>query len=311
MLSVSLIVFTLIRIVPGDVVDLMMEGIATGGGTAEKEVDIKQLLREELGLTKPIPIQYLNWLGDAVRGDLGRSVYRNRPVMGEILNAAPATLELAALALFMSAFISLPLGLISAARQDTWIDNVAKTVAILGLSLPSFWTGTMLVVFMGLWWGYSPPLLFKSLWIDPAANLEKMLFPAAVLAIILAGAVARMVRSSMLEVLRQDYMRTAHAKGLTERAVLMRHGLKNALIPVVTIVGLQLAALLGGTVIVETIFTVPGLGRLTVDAIQTRDYPVLQGTVLVFAIVLLLTNLGIDLLYSWLDPRIHYGQGEA
>ena len=255
----------------------------------------------------PLYEQYVKWLGGVLRGDLGQSVYRNRPVLGEIVNAAPATFELATLALLLSACLSLPLGIISAARQDTWIDNVAKTVAILGLSVPSFWIGTMLVVFMGLWWGYSPPLQLASIFTSPWANFEKMIFPALVLAAGLAGSVARMVRSSLLEVLRQDYMRTAYAKGLNERTVLIRHGLKNALIPVVTIMGLQFAGLLGGTVIVESIFTIPGLGRLTIDAIQTRDYPVLQGVVIVFAIVLLFLNLAIDLLYAWLDPRIHYG----
>lgn len=307
MVAVSLIVFTLIRIVPGDVVDLMLQGVATGGGSTSKEAEVAARLREQLGLTAPLHEQYLRWLGGVVRGDLGQSVYRNRPVLGEIINAAPATFELATLALAFSAVVSLPLGIISAARQDTWIDNVAKTVAILGLSVPSFWVGTMLVVFMGLWWGYTPPLQLASPFTHPLANLEKMIFPALVLGVGLAGSVARMVRSSLLEVLRQDYMRTAYSKGLTERTVLIRHGLKNALIPVVTIMGLQFASLLGGTVIVESIFTIPGLGRLTIDAIQTRDYPVLQGVVVVFAIVLLVINLAIDLLYAWLDPRIHFG----
>lgn len=306
MLAVSLIVFTLIRIVPGDVVDLMMGGVATGGGAQEAQV--AKNLRAELGLDKPLPVQYLDWLGKTVRGDLGNSVYRHRPVLGEVLIAAPATFELAILSVIISLFISLPLGIISAVKQDSWIDNLAKTTAILGLSLPTFWTGTMIVVFMGLWFGYSPPLQLASPFQDPLGNFQKMIFPAAVLAVVLAGSIARMIRSSLLEVLRQDYMRTAHAKGLRQATVVIRHGLKNAMIPVVTVMGLQFASLLGGTVIVESIFTVPGLGRLTVGAIQTRDYPVLQGTVLVFALILLLTNLFVDLTYSWLDPRIRYGQ---
>lgn len=306
MLAVSVIVFALIRIVPGDVVDLMMGGVATGGGT--QEAAVAQRLRADLGLDKPILVQYADWLGKTVRGDLGESVYRHRPVLGEVATAAPATFELAIVSVILSILIALPLGIISAVRHDSWIDNTAKTIAILGMSLPSFWTGTLIVVFMGLWFGYSPPLQLASPLEDPWANLQKMIFPSAVLSVVLAGSIARMIRSSLLEVLRQDYMRTAHAKGLRETTVILRHGLKNAMIPVVTIMGLQFATLLGGTVIVESIFTIPGLGRLTVGAIQARDYPVLQGAVLVFAAILLITNLAVDLTYSWLDPRIRYGQ---
>ena len=310
LLLVSMIVFALIRVIPGDVVDIMMENLASGG---EKglEAKVAAKLRADLGLDKPIPVQYLIYVGDALRGDLGESVYRDRPVSREIMRAIPVSFELTIVAVVLALSISLPLGTISALRQDTWIDNTAKTIAIVGLSMPSFWTGTVLVVFMGLWWSYTPPILFVSPFTDPWANFQKVIFPAMILAIILAGSVARMVRSQLLEVLRQDYIRTAAGKGLGERRIVIKHALKNALIPVVTIIGLQFANLLGGTVIVETIFALPGLGRLTVDAISNRDYPVLQGTVLVFATTLLFMNLAIDILYSWLDPRIHYGGGRA
>lgn len=302
---VSIIVFTLIRVVPGDVVDLMLENLATGGERGA-EGAARERLRQQLGLDKPIPLQFVSYLGDLARGDLGTSVWTGRPVRADVLKSMPVSVELTVLAMVIALVISLPLGTLSAIRQDSWLDNVARVVSIVGLSLPTFWTGTLLVVFLALWWGYSVPLEYSSPLKDPWANFQKMIFPAIVLGIVLAGSVARMVRSSLLEVLRQDYIRTAAAKGLRERSVVVRHALKNAMIPVITIMGLQFGALLGGTVIVETIFTLPGMGQLTVTAIQRRDYPVLQGTVLIFATILLLMNLVVDLTYSWLDPRIKY-----
>jgi peptide/nickel transport system permease protein len=283
----------------------MMEGMATGGsvGSAEKTA---QRLRAELGLDKPIHVQYLAYLNGLVHGDLGKSVWTGRPTLGEIGKALPVTLELTVMSMAIAMLISVPLGTVSAIRQDTWMDYVARVGAIVGLSLPTFWTGTIIVVFLALLWGYAVPLGYSS----PAENLwfnfQKMIFPAFVLGIGLAGSVARMVRSSLLEVLRQDYVRTAFGKGLTERVVVIRHAMKNAMIPVVTIMGVQVGTLLGGTVIVETIFSVPGVGSLTVSAIQRRDYTQLQANVLFFAAFLLLMNLLVDVVYSWLDPRIRY-----
>ena len=309
MLLVSVIVFTLIRIIPGDVVDLMLENLASGGERGV-EAKVREELRAQLGLDNPLPIQYFDYMRGVVQGDLGQSLFRGRPVSGEIVKAFPVTAQLTIVAIVIAFGISIPLGTLSAVNQDGWIDNVARTGAILGLSLPTFWTGTMLVVFMARWWSYTPPLEFISPVSSPWLNFQKIVFPAAVLAVVLAGSVARMMRSSLLEVLRQDYIRTARAKGLLTRVVVTRHAMKNAMIPVITIVGLQFAQLLGGTVIVETIFTIPGLGRLTVDAIMNRDYPVLQGTVLLFAATLLTMNLIIDVFYSWLDPRIRYGASD-
>jgi peptide/nickel transport system permease protein len=304
-LVVSVIVFSLIRIAPGDVVDLMMEGMATGGsvGAAQKTAD---RLRAELGLDKPLYVQYLVYLGGLVQGDFGKSVWTGRPTLGEIGKALPVTLELTVMSMAIALLVSVPLGILSAIRQDTWIDYVARVGAIVGLSLPSFWTGTLIVIFLALAWGYAVPLGYSSPMENPWSNFQKMIFPSFVLGIGLAGSLARMVRSALLEVLRQEYVRTAFAKGLTERVVVFRHALKNAFIPVVTIMGVQLGSLLGGTVIVETIFSVPGVGSLTVSAIQRRDYIQLQANVLFLASFLLLMNLAVDLLYSWLDPRIRY-----
>jgi peptide/nickel transport system permease protein len=309
-LVVSILVFGLIRIAPGDVVALMMEGMATGGsvGSAEKTA---ARLRAELGLDKPIYIQYLVYLGGLVQGDFGKSVWTGRPTLGEIGKALPVTVELTAMSMMIAVLISVPLGTLSAVRQDTWIDYVARIGAIVGLSLPSFWTGTIIVVFLALSWGYAVPLGYATLMENPWSNFQKMIFPSFVLGIGLAGSLARMVRSALLEVLRQEYIRTAFGKGLTERVVVVRHAMKNALIPVITIMGLQLGTLLGGTVIVETIFSVPGIGSLTVSAIQRRDFTQLQTNVLFFSIFLLLMNFVVDLLYSWMDPRIKYGTSET
>jgi peptide/nickel transport system permease protein len=220
-------------------------------------------------------------------------------------------MELTAMSMVIAVLISVPLGAVSAVRQDTWMDYVARVGAIVGLSLPTFWTGTVIVVFLALAWGYAVPLGYATPMENPWSNFQKMILPAFVLGIGLAGSLARMVRSALLEVMRQEYVRTAFAKGLTERVVVVRHAMKNAMIPVITIMGLQFGSLLGGTVIVETIFSVPGIGSLTVSAIQRRDFTQLQANVLFFATLLLLMNFGVDLLYSWLDPRIKYTKSEA
>ena len=308
-LVVSVIVFSLIRIAPGDVVALMMEGMATGGSVGAAESTANRL-RAELGLDRPIYVQYLRYVGGLIQGDFGRSVWTGRPTLGEIGKALPVTAELTAMSMVIAIVISVPLGTLSAVRQDTWIDYGARIGAIVGLSLPSFWTGTIIVVFLALAWGYAVPLGYASLAENPWSNFQKMIFPAFVLGIGLAGSLARMVRSALLEVLRQEYIRTAFGKGLAERVVVVRHALKNALIPVITIMGLQLGSLLGGTVIVETIFSVPGIGSLTVSAIQRRDFTQLQTNVLFFSTFLLLMNFVTDILYSWLDPRIRYGTAE-
>ena len=236
----------------------------------------------------------------------GYSIFTNEPIPVALRNAIPVTLELATLAMVLGLVIAVPIGVLSATRQDKASDYVGRVVAISGLSLPDFWLGTLVITFAAIWFHWIPPIGYTSLWESPWRNLQQFLLPAAVLGFRLSAATMRMTRSTVLEVLREDYVRTAWAKGLGGRVVVYKHALKNALIPVVTIVGGQLGTLLAGTVVVETIFALPGMGRLTVEAILFRDYPVVQTNVMLVALTLVTLNLVVDLTYAWLDPRIHY-----
>ncbi len=242
-------------------------------------------------LDKPLPVQYLFFLRDVANGSLGYSAYDRKPVSAKIRDAMPITLQLAAMSISVSLVLALFIGVISALKQDTPVDYAVRVRSILSFSAPIFWTGTLLVIFPAIWWYYFPPILSVPFFDNPVENLRQFLLPSVTLGVFLSGSIARMVRSSMLEVLRQEYIRTARAKGLHERLVIMRHSLKNALIPVVTFSGVQLASLLGGTVIVESIFALPGMGRLTIDAVFERDYPTIQGTVPFFSFMVLLINL--------------------
>jgi peptide/nickel transport system permease protein len=263
-------------------------------------------ISQELGLDVPVQLQYVRWLGGIVHGDLGLSLTSRAPVTNEITRRLPITAELAILAVVIAILMGIPLGIVAAARRDSWIDYAARFSSVVWLSVPSFVIATSIVMLPAMWWGYSAPLGFVSLMSDPGANLQKFLPSAFALGALLSGIVTRMTRSAMLEVLRDDYIRTARAKGLRSSAVLVRHGLKNALIPVLTILGGQFAALLGGTVIVEKIYGIPGLGTLALQALTDKDYTMLQGITIFFAAVFLVINLSIDLLYGWLDPRIKY-----
>lgn len=303
LLLVYTFVFVLIRIVPGDIVNLMMEG---GSGRGTSAATAAQL-RHDLGIDKSIPQQYAIQLQHLFRGDLGRSFRNGRPVTAEISRRLPITLELAALAIAIALSSALLVGSIAALRHDSGVDRTISVLSIVALSVPAFWTGTLLVVLPARFWGYSPPFSFTSLVDDPAQNLQQILPAAITLGAIFAGVLTRYVRSSLLEVLHQDYIRTAWAKGLRERMVLMRHGLRNAFIPVVTVVGLQISGLLGGAVITERVFNLPGMGTLTITAINQRDYPQLQANVLVLALIVLIVNLFVDVAYGWLDPRIRIG----
>ncbi len=276
----------------------------------------RSYLERELGLDVPVYVQYGRWLGlvpradgkisGLLQGDLGRSLWSRNPVMDDIVARWPVTVELGLIALIIAQLIALPPGIISALRQDTWSDYAARSFAIACIAVPDFWVGTMIIVFPSIWWGYMPPLKYVTLAQDPIGNLKMMIIPAIVLGMSLSGLTMRMTRTMMLEVLRQDYVRTAWAKGLREIAVIVRHVLKNALIPVVTIVGLRLAVLVGGTVIIEQIFVLPGMGRLLIQAITQRDYPMVSAIMLFFAIVMVAANLLVDLTYGLLNPRIHY-----
>ena len=296
----SLIVFGLMRVMPGDALTALM---GESGNIGEKEL---QKLRHDLRLDLPYYEQYLLWLWQMVSLRPGDSIFTGEPITTSLAKSIPVTLELAALAMILGLAVAIPIGVLSATRQDSAPDYVGRVVAVSGLSLPDFWLGTLVITFAAIWFHWIPAIGYVSFWESPLRNLQQFLLPAAVLGYRLAAATMRMTRSTVLEVLREDYVRTAWAKGLEGRIVVYKHALKNALIPVVTIVGGQLGVLLAGTVIVETIFALPGMGRLTVEAILFRDYPVVQTNVMLVAGTLVTLNLLVDLTYAWLDPRIRY-----
>jgi peptide/nickel transport system permease protein len=291
-------VFSLPRLIPGDAVQLMLEERAYG-----KDLDD---LRAKLGLDRPIHVQYVDWLGRVVRGQLGESLWTKRPVIEELARRLPVSLELGLMALCFSISIALPVGIIAAVRQDSLADYLTRGLAILGLSVPGFWIATLAVLLPAIWWGWSPPIQFTEFSVDPWAHVAQFLLPAAILGLASAAAIMRLTRAMLLDVLRQDYVRTAWAKGVGERGVVLKHSLKNALIPVVTVLGIQVAQILGGTVIFETIFGLPGMGRFLFDAINQRDYPVIQGINLLIVSVVVVMNLTVDAFYAFLDPRIRY-----
>ena len=297
---VSLVIFSLVRILPGDAVIMQLDQAAAPTPEALTRA------RQELGLERPFLAQYRTWISGVVHGDLGRSLITRRPVTQELLRRINLTSHLAVMSVIVALLIALPVGVLSAVKQDTLSDYVGRLLAILGLSLPDFWLATVVITFLAIWFQWIPPIGFAPLWVDPVRCLSQLLIPAVIIGARLAAVSMRMTRSSMLEVLRQDYIRTARAKGARERAVVVRHALKNALIPVVTVVGQQFSVLLGGTVIVEFIFLQPGVGSLILDAVLLRDYTLIQGAVLFFATVIVVTNLLVDLSYAWLDPRIRY-----
>jgi len=310
---VSLIIFLLIRLVPGNIIDLMMVQAEGLGGTIQID---RAAVERALGLDVSIPVQYGRWVGvvpgadgsfsGIFQGDLGISLWRGIPVIDMIAVRWPTTFELGFLALIIAQLIALPVGVYSALRQDTWGDYVARSFAIMCIAVPGFWLGTMVIVFPSIWWGWSPPISLISFTEDPIGNLGMFIVPAIILGMLMSGITMRMTRTMMLEVLRQDYIRTAWAKGLRERAIILRHALKNALIPVVTTVGMELPVLIGGTVIIEQIFSLPGMGRLIIEATQQRDYTIVSGTLLVLGAAVVVINLLTDLTYAYLDPRIRY-----
>ena len=301
LLGVTFVVFIMVRSVPGDVIDQILGDFGAGDEAT------KQALREEYSLDGNLASQYVRWLGDVVRLDFGKSIISNRTVMSELQDRLPVTFELSILAIFFSLLIAVPVGIISAIRQDTAADYVARSFAISLLAVPGFWVGLLLITLASRYftWGV-PPESYTSFTSDPVANLKLMFMPSLILGAGLSGSVMRFTRSAMLEVLRQDYIRTAWAKGLRERVIIVRHAMRNALIPVVTVVGLQLPILVGGTVIIETVYNIPGMGRYYVSSVNQLDYPVIQAINVIVALVVVFANLGVDLLYSILDPRIRY-----
>jgi peptide/nickel transport system permease protein len=294
----SVIVFSLARLIPGDVVTLMME-------ENQYARDLEEM-RAKLGLDRPIHVQYLEWIGRALSGDLGQSLYSGRPIVQEMARRVPVSLELGAVALVFAVLLGVPIGILAAVRQDTAKDYVARSGAILGLSVPGFWLGTLVVVLPALYLGWSPSIQYTRFEADPWGHAVQFLIPGFLLGIASAATIMRLTRTQLLEVLRQDYVRTAWAKGLAERKVILKHSLKNALIPVVTVLGIQIAQVLSGTVIFESIFGLPGMGRYLFDSITERDYPAIQAINLVVVTTVVLVNLGVDMVYAWLDPRIRY-----
>jgi len=294
----SLIVFTLPRLLPGDAVQLMLEEKAYG-----KDVDD---LRHKLGLDRPVYVQYFAWLGQIARGDLGESLWTKRTVTEELAMRLPVTLLLGGLAAVFSVIIGIPIGVLSAVRADTLSDYTARSAAILGLSVPGFWLATLVIVMPAIWWGWTPHLGFTEFSKSPTAHVLQFILPAFILGIASGASIMRLTRAMLLEVLRQDYVRTAWAKGLREGVVVLKHSLKNAIIPVVTIFGIQFAQIFSATVIIENIFQLPGVGRFLFDAILQRDYPVIQRINLVVVSIIVLINLTVDLVYGVLDPRIRY-----
>ena len=300
LVGLSVLVFLMLRLVPGTVVEQMIgaDAIANPAMVAE--------LKRFFGLDQPWYLQYSRWIGGLAHGDLGTSWRTGKPVITLILERLPVTIELTLFSVAFALLLGIPAGIVSAARRDQAVDNVARVGALLGLSVPVFWQGTMLILFFSIYLRWMPPVMWVDFLSDPRRNLTIMLLPALCLGTASAANIARTTRAGMLDVLRSEYIRTASAKGLSRRLVILKHALKNALIPIVTVAGLQVCILLGGTVVVEEVFTLPGIGRLVLWSIYQRDYPLTQSTILFIAVMFMAINLLVDLLYGYLDPRIRY-----
>jgi len=299
--GVTVAVFLMVRLIPGDVVTVLLgsEGVADPQRLA--------LMRHYFGLDQPLSLQYAEWLGNLLHGDFGVSLMTGRPILPDVLARLPVTLQLTVMAMLLSLLVAVPAGILSAARPDSLADSAVRVAALIGLSVPNFWLATLLVLFVSLYWRVLPTSGYVPLSVDPLGSVRSLLLPALSLALPNLAIVLRMTRSSMLEVLRQEYIVTARSKGLRERLVIARHALRNALIPIVTVAGIQVGYLLGGAIVIEQIFALPGLGTLILGAITQRDYPLLQAGVLFIAVAFPLVNLVVDLLYAYLDPKIRYG----
>lgn len=298
LIGISLCVFFIMQLVPGDVVSGIL-GI-------EQTPELRVTWEKKLGLDQPPAIQYLRWMGNVLRGDFGESFRTGMPVFPEIISRFKITAELALLACMMSLIIAIPLGILSALKRNQPMDKGVRVVALLGVSVPSFASATLIILFLSKVFGYFTPVKYVSLFEDLGTNLEIMLLPAFVLGTSMSGSVMRMTRSSILEVLRQDFIKAVRAKGAPERITIFRHALKNGCIPIITLVGMQMGSLLGGTVVIEQIFSIPGLGQYVLTGISQRDYPVVQGAVLFIAFIYVMINLLVDVLYTYVDPRIQY-----
>ena len=303
LILVTIIVFCLVRFIPGNVVELMA---ASHGGEAQNITQVVEMIKHQLGMDVPIYVQYFRWLGGVLRGDLGHSLWTGRSINEDFLHRLPVSIELGIMAIIVALLVALPIGILSAIRQDTITDYITRGIAIIFISVPAFWVGTMVMVYPAKYLNWMPIVVYVPFLEDPLNNLKEFIIPALILGMAMSGTTMRMTRTMMLEVLRQDYIRTAWSKGLKERAIIFRHALKNALIPVVTIVGMQLPILVGGSVIIESIFGLPGIGRYFLLALMQRDYPIVSIINLIAASFVMLCNLGVDLIYAYLDPRVQY-----
>lgn len=299
-LVITVVTFGLLRIMPGDFIVAQM---SEARGLDPKQAEI---YRHELGLDVPAPVQYFRWTTGILQGDWGKSFWLNQPVLEVVRRAAPISAELGLLAIVFGLLIAIPVGVSSAVYQGTWIDFIGRSVSILGISVPNFFLATLIIIYGAQWFGWFPPQTYQNPLTNPWGNLQQFFPGAFVLGAALSAQNMRMIRTTMLETQREDYVRTARAKGLAEIQVIMRHAFRNALIPVVTLLGFQIAQVIGGSVIVETVFNINGIGRTYIDAVQQRDYPLVQGILLILVTATLLANLIVDLSYSWLDPRIRY-----
>lgn len=305
LLIVCTIIFIAVRLIPGSIIDAMLSQMG-GTITWQSEVNTREMLKERLGLDVPIYVQFGRWINGILHGDLGKSLWNDTPVAQSVLPRLPVSFELGIIGLLSSVLISFSVGILSAIRQDTLGDYIGRTIAIVFMAVPGFWLGTMVVVFPSIWFDWSPAITYIPFIQDPLGNLVQFAIPGLILGMGMCGANMRYIRTCMLEVLRADYIRTAWSKGLGERVVITRHVLKNALIPIVTSVGYSLPVLVSGSVIIEQIFALPGMGRLFVDAAFSRDYPIISGVALLVAAVIVVNNLFIDIVYANLDPRVKY-----
>tara|TARA_B100000949_G_scaffold235248_1_gene257293 strand:+ start:1644 stop:2612 length:969 start_codon:yes stop_codon:yes gene_type:complete len=301
--GVSIGVFLLLRVIPGDVAQVILAG--PSGEASYTLQDVEQL-REKLGLNDPLYLQYGNWVSDLVRGDLGTSFATRRPIAQELKRQFPVTLQLAFFTMVVVSLIAIPIGVLAAVKQDSAADYILRGIAILGLAAPTFFVGLVVVLVVSRYIGWLPPLGYAHIWDQPFKGFQQLIFPALVLGFSSNGLLLRMTRTQLLEVLREDYVRTARSKGLSENVVIVRHAMRNALLPVVTVGGLQLGGLFTGAVIVETIFNLPGIGRGLIQGVFSRDLPLIEAYIMYFAVVALVANLLVDLTYAWLDPRIRY-----
>jgi peptide/nickel transport system permease protein len=312
-LLITMAVFLSVRFIPGDIVDLM---VAQMGLTTGSPQEVRQLIEDELGLNVPLPTQYLRWLGaipqqdgqfrGLLEGNLGNSLWKKDSIVAAMGDRLPVSLELGFIAIVTALVMAIPIGIYSAIRQDTWGDYIGRSLSIIFISVPSFWLATMVMVYPGIWWGWSPPIAYIQLAKNPSGNLLQFLLPGFIMGMVMSGGLMRMTRTMTLEVLRQDYIRTAWAKGLGEYLVVARHAMKNALIPIVTIAGGMIPLMIGGTIIIEQIFDLPGVGLFMYQALTSRDYPIVSGVNVFLASTILIMNLVVDLTYAWLDPRIQY-----